>query len=958
MKCSRAQLLIAFLATLSVFFLSACGGVRPGGNQGGNIPTLSFTASASSINAGQPVTLTWQSSHATSVTISAVGADGSSRSISTNSQLSGSAQDMPTQNTTYTAVAAGAGGTSTQQQVKVTVSQLTPTLTFSVDKNSVTAGQPITLTWQMTNGTSITISAARADGSTKQILAPTSQASGTVSDSPTQDTTYTAVASGNGGTSAQQQVKVAVTEPPPTLTFSADKTSVDFQQTVTLSWQTTNATSITITAARADGSTQTIFPSKSQASGTVTDNPTQNTTYTAIATGAGNTSVQQQVQVTVAKPVAPTITQFSANPTDVAVGNSTTLTWDTSNATSITITPTLPQVDGEESGPLPVSNTKGISIPVSTTGPTTYTMTATGPGGTSQPSTVTITAINMNLTVTPATVSPNTPNEQVTISWNVSGGTVTALSIDNGVCSACALPQGSFTLPTPPSATTTFTATASLQDGAQVQQTVTVTVGSPASGVIKHVFFMLQENRSFDMYLGMLKAYRTQRLQQAGIQPNPSDTINVFDPNVVLTNHHTNVKVKPFHEQTERTEDLTPSWDESHHNVALAGGDPAWQTTSSYKNSMFSMSNFLDTPNGAIGGTSTIDPNATRAMGYYDQDDLPYYYDLATFFATSDSWFSPVLTQTIPNRMFLFTGSSFGHEYADQGGHPLYSPKTIFRAMNEAHVSWLYFNNGGVFLAEFQDWNTPGVQSQVKDISALIGSGGTGGILQGNCSGTQCDPDKALPQVIFIDDPSKGLNEHPEDNIQQGAAYVQSIISALMNSDAWQDSVFILTYDEGGGLYDHVPPIMVPPPDQYEQGQCPDPNNGSAEYCKLGLLSAPTSAQGGYDMFNLSGFRVPVIVISPYAKPNYISHQPMDYTAILAFIESTFNIPACGTGTSPCGLTKRDQWWLNKGDMQDFFNFSSPALLNAPNGKPWTSFLPTQPTSGTDNVNLETGGIQ
>src|SRR6185437_6617533 len=149
-----------------------------------------------------------------------------------------------------------------------------------------------------------------------------------------------------------------------------------------------------------------------------------------------------------------------------------------------------------------------------------------------------------------------------------------------------------------------------------------------------------------------------------------------------------------------------------------------------------------------------------------------------------------------------------------------------------------------------------------------------------------------------------------------GAAYVQSIISALMNSDAWQDSVFILTYDEGGGLYDHVPPIMVPPPDQYEQGQCPDPNNGSAEYCKVGLLSAPTSAQGGYDMFNLSGFRVPVIVISPYAKPNYISHQPMDYTAILAFIESTFNIPACGTGTSPCGLTKRDQLWLNKGDMQ------------------------------------------
>ena len=61
-------------------------------------------------------------------------------------------------------------------------------------------------------------------------------------------------------------------------------------------------------------------------------------------------------------------------------------------------------------------------------------------------------------------------------------------------------------------------------------------------------------------------------------------------------------------------------------------------------------------------------------------------------------------------------------------------------------------------------------------------------------------------------------------------------------------------------------------------------------------LTAPTPDNGGYDMFNLSGLRVPLMVISPYAKPNYVSHTPMDYTAILAFIEKTFNVPPLTPG--------------------------------------------------------------
>ena len=121
--------------------------------------------------------------------------------------------------------------------------------------------------------------------------------------------------------------------------------------------------------------------------------------------------------------------------------------------------------------------------------------------------------------------------------------------------------------------------------------------------------------------------------------------------------------------------------------------------------------------------------------------------------------------------------------------------------MNDANVSWTYYYKDGIFLAQFQDFFDPKIEPKTVQVSDLLSR------LNGVCSGNPCDPDKALPQVIFIDSPSggSGLDEHPENNVQKGAAFVQSIISALMNSDAWNDSIFILSYDEGGGLYDHVP---------------------------------------------------------------------------------------------------------------------------------------------------------
>ena len=708
---------------------------------------------------------------------------------------------------------------------------------------------------------------------------------------------------------------------PPTVNLSASTSSLNAGQSVTLNWQSSNATAVTITAS-AGSSTRTLV-SGTPLSGTVQDSPTQTTTYTATASGPGGNSSPQTTTVQVGASGPPQITQFTAKPTAVSAGQTTTLTWATTNATSITVTPTL--AVGDDSGPLPTSGS--ATVPVSAT--TTYSLTATGPGGNAGPQTVTVTVpLSVSLSASPANI---TAGQSATLTWQVTGGTPTAFTITDGagnaVCSPCSPTQGTATVT--PAATTTYTATATASDGSTITGAATVIVSSVTTGVIKHIFFMLQENRSFDMYFGQLGAYRGPRLASFGI--TDTQTIDAFNPTVTLTNSHTGAKVQPFHEATECTENLTPAWDESHHDTTLTGGDGAWATTTTFTNADFGMAGFLDTTTSVA---NQYDPNGTRALGYYNQLDLPYYYDLATFFPTSDAWHSPVLANTIPNRMYLMAATSFGHEYPDDSGHPQYAASTIFRALNTANVSWLYYYKDGVFLANFQDFQDPTIQTKVFPDTDLMSR------LAGTCSGGPCDPDQALPQVIFIDSASgaSGLDEHPDNNIQTGAAYVQGIISALMQSDAWKDSIFILSYDEGGGLYDHVPPFMVPPPDSDAPGQCPDPNNGSTNYCIVGQL-------GG--TFNLTGFRVPLVVLSPYAKPNFVSHIPRDYTAILAFIEKEFGVPP---------LTARDAYWQDPSrDMSEFFDFTTPALLNAPNGQPWTQVLTPQSTNGVCDQTKEAG---
>src|SRR6266576_1751171 len=253
-----------------------------------------------------------------------------------------------------------------------------------------------------------------------------------------------------------------------------------------------------------------------------------------------------------------------------------------------------------------------------------------------------------------------------------------------------------------------LTITAQDQSGVSFSKPLSVRVVS-TSGMtkLKHIIYYVQENRSFDNYFGMLGQYRVSK----GL-PNSIDGLALS-----ATLYNTQGKaVHPFHFQTVCHENLSPYWNESHRDWNGGKMDGFMKTSTSVP--------------------SSIDPTGTRAMGYYDQTDLPYYYELATQFATSDRFFSPVMTNTNANRMYLFAGTSFGHIFPDTPPSGGWTQPTIFDMLDAANVSWRYYNQdpGGAYLFEWSTFQ--------RDSSKIVPISQWPNDLQNEA---------ALPSVIFIE---------------------------------------------------------------------------------------------------------------------------------------------------------------------------------------------------------------
>jgi len=431
----------------------------------------------------------------------------------------------------------------------------------------------------------------------------------------------------------------------------------------------------------------------------------------------------------------------------------------------------------------------------------------------------------------------------------------------------------------------------------------------PAAGSLNslnHIILFMQENRSFDHYFGALNAYRAKQnppLPQdvdtwtSGADKTPA---TVSTPSYDPVTGQAGAPISAFHMQSVCSENLTPSWNETHRiwNLFHTGSGTFTMDGFAFIEGKFAHDEFV------AGQPNFSDFAGKRAMGFYDDSDLPFYYFMASNFATSDRWFSPAPTRTHPNRFFWLAATSKGFVTAPP---QQIVAKTIFELMDENNVSWkIYTVDGHTYFSYFTYFNNH--HANVVPISQYFTDVQNG----------------TLPQVAYIETgieidqvSSSGVDEHPKSNIQIGAAFAARLINALMNSPSWKDSVFIETFDEGGGLYDHVPPVAVPSPDG------------------IPPIMPATNQPGD---FTLTGFRIPLIVISPFSKKNFVSHTPMDSTAALKLIETRFHMP---------NLTARD---ASMPDMTEFFDFSTSS-------GPWATppTPPAQPTNGACTQGIPTG---
>ncbi len=395
---------------------------------------------------------------------------------------------------------------------------------------------------------------------------------------------------------------------------------------------------------------------------------------------------------------------------------------------------------------------------------------------------------------------------------------------------------------------------------------------------------MMQENRSFDHYFGHLNDYRT----TLGLPADVDDLSKVVGT-VSVPSWDGSGNISLYHMGTQCIGDLTPSWQESHNDINLTSPNEGSWGNPPPMNGFAAMAGGFAAHDPTLGG---FDVAGKRAMGYYTADDLPFYYWAATTFATSDRWFSAALTRTQMNRMYLLAATSNGFAYPNGTGLPdlnMGGVKSIFQLLQENNVTWKVYVTDNYVAGNIGSMDTYanyfsfvfGFPNNFADAKTFATDAANG----------------MLPQVAFIESgyTESGSDEHPQNPIDKGAQYTESLVKALMDSPSWASSVFFITYDEDGGFYDHVPPVPMPSPD----GKKP--------------ILPPGDPSGDFDT---TGFRVPLMIISPFAKPAYVSHSNADYTALLKFIETRFGLPS---------LNKRDAAQI---DMTEFFDWSAPNLTS------------------------------
>jgi phospholipase C len=429
---------------------------------------------------------------------------------------------------------------------------------------------------------------------------------------------------------------------------------------------------------------------------------------------------------------------------------------------------------------------------------------------------------------------------------------------------------------------------------------------------IKHVVFLMQENRSFDHYYGAMggvNGFDTSSSAYAQTWPGGTDP--------TLLPYHLDTETQ----MAECTFDLSHSWPAEH--ASWNGG----------KMDSFVSTHTSTDYEGALG---------TMTMGYYENTDIPFYWDLAQRFTICDNYFCSVLGPTHPNRIMQMTGTI---DPAGVAGGPILvtssdnaleftcSWKTMPELLTENDISWRVYNPFGtgyipgpenlsmevcknvlMYFEQYSDPQSGLYQSAFGHYGPNVKGGFTDGVGPNDFLGDV--KLGTLPSVSWII-PPVGYDEHPPAPPALGEWYTSEVIRTLMsNEEIWASTVLFIMYDENDGWFDHVRPPT-------------SPAGTAGEYLTVDPL--PATAGGIAGPIGL-GVRVPMLVVSPFSvsalgagtgTSGWVCPEVFDHTSQLKFLEKVFLSPGTIMGTG--GLEMSDWRYNTVGDLTSALpNIKSP----------------------------------
>jgi phospholipase C len=393
--------------------------------------------------------------------------------------------------------------------------------------------------------------------------------------------------------------------------------------------------------------------------------------------------------------------------------------------------------------------------------------------------------------------------------------------------------------------------------------------GEPAQNAsltsVQHIVQLMLENRSFDHMLGFLYSGKS----GPGGQP--------FE-GLLGTESNDDSTGKPV--------TVFPIDTSSPNAYFMPGADPAegyantnvqlFDTGSPPTPPVATMTGFVTSFESAIPfdqkSHQTVVPGTTASdiMGIFTPDALPVLSGLAQGFAVCDHWYSSAPTETMPNRAFACAGTSQGHM---SDATKSFTVQSIFGLMTAHNLSWKIYGYDAAPLtrSDFPDTlDAPDTNfGQFADFQADAAAG-------------------RLPAYAFLEPSwsSTGNSEHPNYDVALGEAFLLKVYQAIRSGPGWDQTLLIVTYDEHGGCYDHVPPPTGATP----------PDNSAGEF--------------GFD-FTRFGVRVPAVLVSPLIPAGTIFRvpdgtTPIDHTSVLKTIEQRWGLPA---------LTARDAAAPSLGDV-------------------------------------------